>query len=260
MCSSLHIVLSYPEYNQRIFIEEDEAWAVKGRYNSAIKLYEKVEWEKDGEGKSFLRVLAVSIPIVSCHVSHGYLQEDDEIPATATASNPPNPVPAPQPPAAASDDLRQQIMSLLNIPAHLAVRSSNTDVRTSYMKYQEYLRARSVMLEMIAAGTWTLPTLTNDKLIEIFVSKSTWHSRYSKLFPQVQAYPRLVAWLEHAPDAVSDAALFGVAKQTYMFQDLEGLLEDLKKEKLKRKGRESGEVNSSKRDKKSSSSKGKQRV
>jgi hypothetical protein len=207
----------------------------------------------------------MSLFIVSCHVSHVYLQEDDGIPATATASdlpNPVNPVPAPQPPAAtASDDLRQQIMSLLNIPAHLAVRSSNTDVRTSYMKYQEFLRARSVMLEMIGAGTWTLPALTNDKLIEIFVSKSTWHGRYSKLFPQVQAYPRLVAWLEHAPNAPSGAELFGVAKQTYMFQDLEDLLEDLKKEKLmKRKGRESGEVTSSKRDKKSSSSKGKQRM
>jgi hypothetical protein len=83
---------------------------------------------------------------------------------------------------------------------------------------------------MIAAGTWTLPTLTNDKLIEIFMLKSTWHERYSKLFPQVQAYPCLVAWLEHAPDAVSVVTLFGVAKQTYMFQDLEGLLEDLKKE------------------------------
>jgi hypothetical protein len=233
---------------------------VKGRYNSAIKLYENVEWERDGEGKSFLRVLAVRVFfIVSCHVSHVNLQEDDEIPVTATVSDLPNPVPAPQPPAAvASDDLRQQIMSLLNIPAHLAVRSSNTDIRTSYMKYQEYLRARSVMLEMIGAGTWTLPTLTNDKLIEIFVSKSTWHGRYSKLFPQVQAYPHLVAWLEHAPNAVSGATLFGVAKQTYMFQDLEDLLGDLKKEKMKRKGKESGEANSSKRDKKSSSSKGKQ--
>jgi hypothetical protein len=197
---------------------------------------------------------------VSCHVSHVYPQEDDEIPATATVSNLPNLVPAPQPPAAASDDLRQQVMSLLNIPAHLAVRSSNTDVHTLYMKYQEYLQARSVMLEMIAAGTWTLPTLTNDKLIEIFVSKSTWHSRYSKLFPQVQAYPHLVAWLEHTSDAVSGATLFGVAKQTYMFQDLEGLLEDFKKEKMKRKGRESGEANSSKRDKKSSSNKEKQLV
>ena len=92
------------------------------------------------------------------------------------------------------------------------------------------------MLVMIGAGTWTLPAFTNNKLIEVFVSKSTWHSKYSKLFPQVKNYPNLAAWFDHGLGCPSDFDVFGIEKQSYTFKDLEDVLDDLRKKRLKRKG------------------------
>jgi len=155
------------------------------------------------------------------------------------------------------DSLQQQIVTLLCIPLHLTARSGNTDVQVSYMKYVEYLKAKSTMLAMVSAGMWTLPSFTSDKLIEVFVSKSTWHAKYSKLFPQVRSYPQLVAWLDGSRDAPSNFDLFGIEKQSYTFKDLEDILGKLKMEKLKRKGRESG-VGGSKKEKRIASGKGKQ--
>ena len=66
-----------------------------------------------------------------------------------------------------------------------------------------------------------------------------------------------MAWFEGSGDAPSNFDLFGIEKQSYTLKDLEDVLEKLKKEKLKRKGKES-KVGGSKKEKKHSSRKGKQ--
>jgi hypothetical protein len=75
-------------------------------------------------------------------------------------------------------------------------------------------------------------------LIQLFVSKSFWHSHYKPLFAKVSAYPDMVRWLEGAKDRLSNEVLWGYEKSSYHFRDLKAYLEEReKKGKGKGKGR-----------------------
>ncbi|KAF8232276.1 hypothetical protein L208DRAFT_1273084, partial [Tricholoma matsutake] len=63
-------------------------------------------------------------------------------------------------------------------------------------------------------------------IIQLFVSKSFFHSHYKKFFSKVLNYPDLVDWLEGNPGAPSDEDLWGEKKASYMFKDLETFLEE----------------------------------
>lgn len=49
------------ELNSRIFVYEDDAWAVKGRYENALEDNDNVMWTFD-DGHDILRLLIVSDP------------------------------------------------------------------------------------------------------------------------------------------------------------------------------------------------------
>ncbi|KAF8218558.1 hypothetical protein L208DRAFT_1350247, partial [Tricholoma matsutake] len=63
-------------------------------------------------------------------------------------------------------------------------------------------------------------------IIQLFISKSFFHSHYKKFFSKVSNYPDLVDWLEGDPGAPSDEDLWGEKKASYMFKDLETFLEE----------------------------------
>ena len=76
---------------------------------------------------------------------------------------------------------------------------------------------------MVSDGTWAGRKLTAVDLIELFVSKSFWHSHIKKYFSKVSNYPMLVEWLENEPeDRPSDVDVWGVQKSSYTFKDLDG--------------------------------------
>lgn len=121
--------------------------------------------------------------------------------------------------AAALSPFKEELMTLLNIPTHLADRSER-NLHVSFQKYKACLEASQVLAGMVAAGTWPGRKPSNTDIVEIFVSKSMWFSHYKKNFAKLSNYPLMVEWLENGDDKPDDATVWGLAKSAYTFKDL----------------------------------------
>ena len=165
-------------------------------------------------------------------------------------------------------DSRETILGLLHIPAHLADRADRADrgLRVAYQKYKDYLEACQTYEKMLADGTWLGKKLSSVDLIELFVSKSYWHSHFKPNFSKLSDYPLMVGWLEKdSEDLVSNLEVWGVEKASYNFKDLHAWLEQRKgKKKVKvtkvTKDDGGGDKNKKKKKKDSCSKKGKMQV
>ena len=118
----------------------------------------------------------------------------------------------------AVNPFKSQLIDLLNIPAHLT-GSGEVSLQVAYQKYKAFLVACSTLDEMVARRTWTFKRPSRTDLIELFVSKSFYHSHYRPLFSKVANHPEMVAWLEGQPDSV-DVDVWGVKKLSYTFSHL----------------------------------------
>jgi len=68
--------------------------------------------------------------------------------------------------------------------------------------------------------------LTAVDLIELFVSKSFWHSHFKPVFSKVSDYLLMVEWLENElEDSVSNQEVWGEEKSSYNFKDLHAWLD-----------------------------------
>jgi hypothetical protein len=56
----VHELTIFLEHNRHIYVREDNSWAMKGRYDNALKRPEKLPWRKNAEGKLSVSLLAVS--------------------------------------------------------------------------------------------------------------------------------------------------------------------------------------------------------
>jgi len=127
--------------------------------------------------------------------------------------------------ASAVDPFKSQLIDLLNVPAHLA-GSGDVPLRVAYQKYKAFLVACSTLDSMVAGRTWTIKRPSRTDLIELFVSRSYFHSHYRPLFSQVvNDHPQMVAWLEGHPDSV-DVDVWGVQKASYTFSHLSAWLDN----------------------------------
>lgn len=122
-------------------------------------------------------------------------------------------------------------MSLLGVPVHLCDRS-DYGLQVSYKKYKAYLEACHTYNQMLSDGLWVGDKLSAVDLIELFVSKSFWHSHMRKYCSQVSNHPLMIEWLENGDDKPSDLDVWGVEKTHYTFKDL---IEYLEQAKVKRK-------------------------
>jgi len=100
---------------------------------------------------------------------------------------------------------------------------------------------------MKANGVWHIRKPVSDEIVELFVSKSSWHEHYTKLFPQAEKHKALFDWLEQGEEAPTNFDLWGVEKGLYSFKDLRELLGRLKAKKggKKRKADSDDEESSS---------------
>ena len=185
------------------------------------------------------------------------MRRDPSIPATGLTSEfstrPPTPaseVPAlgAHPPPAGADSFAAGILSQLGIPAHMADRNDR-GLHVAYEKYKAYLDACREYERKVADGSWSGQKLTGVDLIQLFVSKSFWHSHYKPLFSKLSNYPDMVKWLENDNDKPSDEVLWGYKKGSYQFKDLKVYLEQLEKKKGKGKGKDERSEGSSKKKK-----------
>jgi hypothetical protein len=112
-----------------------------------------------------------------------------------------------------------ELANLLGVPAHL-VGSGDVSLQIAFQKYSAYLIACQNLDRMVADRTWVGKKPSKTDIVELFVSKSFFHSHYTQSFPKVTKYPKMVAWLEGKGDQ-ADIDLWGVEKPVYIFKDLD---------------------------------------
>jgi hypothetical protein len=116
-------------------------------------------------------------------------------------------------------DWKQRLITLLDIPDHLAIRTDR-NIHISYSKYKAYLQASQTLAERVSDGSWPGKKPSSTELMEVFVSKSMWFSHYKPAFSKVANYPQMVDWLEGGDEKGSDLEVWGVEKSSYSLLDL----------------------------------------
>ena len=164
------------------------------------------------------------------------------------------PVPITHPTSSGVDSFAAGILLKLGIPTHMADRNER-GLHVAYEKYKAYLGACRTYEREVADGSWTGGKLSGADLIQLFVSKSFWHSHYKPLFSKVSDHPDMLKWLENDEDRLSDEVLWGFKKASYQFKDLRAYLEqnEMKKGKGKGKVKDDKSGGSSKKKKKDNS-------
>jgi hypothetical protein len=79
---------------------------------------------------------------------------------------------------------------------------------------------------MVTEGTWIGKRPSETEIVELFASKSMWHSHFKKFFSKVPQYPLMQKWLKGEEDAPEDFEIWGEEKTSYNFKDLSTWLEE----------------------------------
>jgi hypothetical protein len=127
---------------------------------------------------------------------------------------------------------KKDLMTRLDIPFNLANRKDSS-LHFAYQKYKAFPQANQTLAELCSSGEWAGKKPSVTDLIEIFQSKSMWHSHHSKAFSRVSDYSEMVSWLEKKKDVASNIEVWGYEKVLYNFKDLFAYLDG----KLKEEGR-----------------------
>jgi hypothetical protein len=106
------------------------------------------------------------------------------------------------------------------------VGTGDVSLQIAYQKYKAFLDAQKTYNDMVREKTWTIKKPTKVDLIELFVSKSFFHSHYKTYFSKVAGYADMTAWLEENEDGPSDVDVWGIKRENYTFSDLMAWLEN----------------------------------
>jgi hypothetical protein len=101
-----------------------------------------------------------------------------------------------------------EFLAQLGIPTHMA-DYNDRGLLIAYKKHKAYLTACCVYQAKVADGSWSGNKLTGADLIQLFISKSFWHSHYKPLFSKASNYPDMLKWLDGEKDRLSDEDLWG---------------------------------------------------
>ena len=143
-----------------------------------------------------------------------------------------------------------QLVKLLTIDLELTDRD-HKGLRWNYRKFTAYHAACKSLDMLFSDGKWpsSVKRPSQTELVDVFMSRSYWHSHVSKLLIQVSRYPLMVGWLERgdSDDEPSDFDVWHQTKPVYTFKELkewlknDGTLDAVVKKKLERaKKSESG--------------------
>jgi hypothetical protein len=142
-------------------------------------------------------------------------------------------------------------MSILSIDSELSDRRKK-GLKWCYKKYKAFNTAVQSMDQMSREGKWPLVARKpgHTELVEIFMSKSYWHSHVAKPFALIASHPQMVEWLEDKEDGPSDFDVWHHQKSEYGFKELKEWLKNngtldrkakVKLEKSKEKGKKTKE-------------------
>jgi len=239
-----------PIKNSRISVWKNGAWALKGRYATALTSREVLPWSKDEKGEWSVKLRAeVSVTVPSLLLpsplpSDGFSKSAPSAPSGLSA-----PTSVPDTSSLESNRLsalQEQIKSLLGIPTSMTEHGT-ADVCDAYAKYKAVHQALEDIQQMKVDGSWTLGKVKFEVIVSIFMCKTTWYTHYKPLFPKVVKYPSLVQWLDRDPLAKEDSVIWTCEKTSYSLQDLTQLVKwydsrVAKKEKRKRERESEKEI------------------
>ncbi len=227
------VVLTYfltctiSEQNTHVYVYEDNTWSVIGWYETAIKQDEAVDWTVVNQQFS-LKLCLVSFQVI-CFLNFGITEYQEVDDHTQMSAVQPSVQPSVQssvlPVETPTISFKQQLITILGIPTHLT-GSGDVSLQLSYQKYQAFLAAFQTLEEMLQAKTWTMSRPTKTDIIELFVSKSYFHSHYKCHFPKVAEYDNMVASLNENENLPSVVDLWGIKKEVYTFTDLAAWLDN----------------------------------
>ena len=82
-----------------------------------------------------------------------------------------------------------ELLELLEIPKSLTQRD-NVSLSFAWSKYKAHNAAEHLLQKIAAEGRWpsAYPHLTQTQLIEVFTSKTTWHTYYRPVFSKVSSH------------------------------------------------------------------------
>jgi hypothetical protein len=105
--------------------------------------------------------------------------------------------------------------------------------------YQRYIHGTQLwgqISDMVNERIWpkALGKAPNHtEVVLLFVAKTTWHEPYARVFPLVDGYEDMQAWLEEDANRKSDLQVWKVIKTKYTIKDLEDWLKKQKGKKPK---------------------------
>ncbi|KAF8987662.1 hypothetical protein BDQ17DRAFT_1435480 [Cyathus striatus] len=201
-----------------IYVQDDDMWVLKGKYHKALEKNEVVPWVKDEKGKYFISVSAESItemvPALPLNVGGGTTPQLMQ--PSGTASYPFEP-----------DSIQYKIASAFNVAKALCERNTKKDIQLSYQKYLAIHDIFAKFPGMIANNIWKERRPSNDDIIEVFMSKSTYYYYYSNPFSMVSQIPALEKWLKGDSDAPRAVEVWGPGVKPSL-DSLKKLLDNIK--------------------------------
>jgi hypothetical protein len=120
-----------------------------------------------------------------------------------------------------------QLIKILGIDLELSDRG-NKGLVWCYKKYKGFNAAMQLMNQMYQQGNWPLATRPgHSELVEVFMSRSYWHSHVYKPFSVIARFPQMVAWLERGEgESPSDFEVWHLQKSEYGFKELNEWIEN----------------------------------
>ncbi|KAF8989995.1 hypothetical protein BDQ17DRAFT_1434090 [Cyathus striatus] len=198
--------------------EEEKSTEDLRKYHKALEKNEVVPWVKDEKGKYFISVSAESItemvPALPLNVGGGTTPQLMQ--PSGTASYPFEP-----------DSIQYKIASAFNVAKALCERNTKKDIQLSYQKYLAIHDIFAKFPGMIANNIWKERRPSNNDIIEVFMSKSTYYYYYSNLFSMVSQIPALEKWLKGDSDAPRAIEVWGSGVKPSL-DNLKKLLDNIK--------------------------------
>jgi len=196
--------------DSRIYVFQDGAWDIKGRYSQALQDEDPVEWYlSPDDGRFSLSLLAEGIgskeSMSAATSALGSTMAGSSKQAHSTVTD------------SGNDELsstQNLIINALGITRSLA-QHERGDIRMAYAKYMTIKDAVKQLNQMKKAGTWTAKLPTLQEISGIFVSKSAFFSNHNRVFPNVPLYPAMEKWLLNEEDVPEDVKVWGNAKHTF---------------------------------------------
>jgi hypothetical protein len=113
---------------------------------------------------------------------------------------------------------KDELLAALAIPPHLTARDKDQSLHLHYLKYKACLQAQQTLDMRCAEGTWPGKKPTSTEIIELFTSKSMWHSHLKCAFSTINNYPLMLKWLDGGEGSPSDLDVWGWNKHLTAFQ------------------------------------------